>query len=147
MRTCNIILNKFPFWIAIPLLVLDFLWELPQNILGLIMKLVFHKYSGIYLTNKEERYYINFWSIKGGISLGWFQFINIDQYSYRLVALHEVGHSKQSLYLGPLYLLVVGIPSILWAGVFHRFFFKNKSYYSFYTEAWANSLMENSFKY
>ena len=56
---------------------------------------------------------------------------------------HEYGHCLQSLILGPLYLLAVGLPSLLWAGlpVFKKLRARRKtSYYSFYTERWADAL-------
>jgi hypothetical protein len=54
---------------------------------------------------------------------------------------HEYGHSVQSAYLGPLYLFVIGIPSLIWAGFFDNWREKhNKSYYWFYTESWADKL-------
>ena len=56
-----------------------------------------------------------------------------------MIIAHESGHVKQSLYLGPLYLFVIGIPSILWAWL-HKSIAPRKSYYWFYTEAWANKL-------
>lgn len=52
---------------------------------------------------------------------------------------HEWGHTRQSLILGPLYLIVIGIPSIIWAAT-HRIIVPNKPYDWFYTEAWANKL-------
>ena len=52
---------------------------------------------------------------------------------------HEWGHTRQSLILGPLYLIVIGIPSIIWAAI-HRAIAPNKPYDWFYTEAWANKL-------
>lgn len=52
---------------------------------------------------------------------------------------HEIGHTKQSLYLGPLYLIVIGLPSIVWAFIQSRWM-KDCDYYSFYTEKWANRL-------
>lgn len=62
----------------------------------------------------------------------------------RLVA-HEYGHCIQSLIFGPLYLLVFGLPSFIWAMLpvlrKHRRR-TGKSYYSFYTERFANYLAE-----
>lgn len=57
---------------------------------------------------------------------------------------HEYGHQKQSQMLGWLYLFVIGIPSIVWAGT-HQCFWKslkkhNIPCYWFYTEKWANKL-------
>lgn len=50
-----------------------------------------------------------------------------------------LGHAKQSRLLGPLYLIVIGLPSILWAGI-HGKVAPRKSYYWFYTERWADRL-------
>jgi hypothetical protein len=52
---------------------------------------------------------------------------------------HEYGHSIQSMVLGPLYLLMIGIPSMVWAGCFKNYRKRSKkSYYWFYTESWAD---------
>lgn len=54
---------------------------------------------------------------------------------------HEYGHCIQSLILGPFWLFVIGIPSFVWAGCFAKYRqTHNVSYYSFYTEKWANKL-------
>lgn len=54
---------------------------------------------------------------------------------------HEYGHTIQSLILGPLYLIIIGIPSTLW-GFLPCCNVKRKaksiSYFSFFTEKWAN---------
>ena len=52
---------------------------------------------------------------------------------------HEWGHTRQSLLLGPLYLVVIGIPSIIWAAT-HRTIAPSTSYFNFFTEKWANRL-------
>ena len=58
---------------------------------------------------------------------------------------HEYGHTVQSLILGPLYLIVIGMPSTLW-GFLPNLHKKRKdeqiSYFSFFTEGWANRLGE-----
>jgi hypothetical protein len=48
----------------------------------------------------------------GAISLGMFIFTFTPHVSDRLVR-HEYGHSIQSMVLGPLYLLMIGIPSMV----------------------------------
>lgn len=55
---------------------------------------------------------------------------------------HELGHCIQSRYLGPLYLLVIGIPSITWV-MLRRMIpeLRKYNYYDFYTESWSNKLM------
>ena len=61
--------------------------------------------------------------------------------SFRSLLSHEYGHCLQSVMLGPLYLVVVGLPSFVWANViYHRI--EGVKYTWFYTESWANYLGE-----
>lgn len=55
-------------------------------------------------------------------------------------ARHEYGHSLQSRKLGPLYLIVVGIPSFLRATLWWVFKLPKGDYYRGYPEAWADRL-------
>ncbi len=55
-------------------------------------------------------------------------------------ALHEWGHFRQHLRLGPLYYVVIGIPSVLHAAWFRRAGLRGHLYFHFYTEAWADAL-------
>ena len=78
--------------------------------------------------------------LPSNLSLG--DYIFIDYMSPEIIIKHEYGHSKQSTILGPLYLIVIGIPSLL-HNILH--YLCNKvgikwNYYSFYTEHWANKL-------
>lgn len=57
---------------------------------------------------------------------------------------HEMGHWYQSILLGPLYLPVIGLPSVLHALWFQRLSAGARrsdpnAYYRFYTEAWADA--------
>ena len=117
-----------------------YIWQFPQNLVGLIVL----AYCKLFLKNvsKEKceditHYYYKKFS--GGISLGNY----IISYSRNALTIkHEHGHQKQSLYLGPLYLFVIGIPSICWAGLYGTklFPYKENGYYEFYTERWAEQL-------
>ena len=51
---------------------------------------------------------------------------------------HEYGHCRQSRILGPFYLLVIGLPSLLWALWWTPG--RSVGYYSFYTERLADRL-------
>jgi hypothetical protein len=79
----------------------------------------------------------------GSVSLGMFTFVITDKNGkpYPGHAAHEYGHTFQSLILGPLYLIAVGIPSSLWALHFrsHRKEYGDKgvAYTSRYPEKWA----------
>lgn len=107
----------------------------------------------VYLTQRKHPHYgfhgavVTNWHGHGGsLSLGMFIFLDIDnprpQTSYEnKLLVHEYGHTIQSLFLGPLYLLVVGLPSFIWASCFGKYRTrKHRSYYSFYPEKWANRL-------
>lgn len=116
--------------------ILHFIWGLPQNIIGGIMYLILRR------KNPHKKYknaYVCKMPWGGGVSLGMFIFAsNID---WEPTIMHEYGHTRQSMFLGPLYLLVIGLPSIIWAGCFDNYRQKhNKSYYDFYTESWADKL-------
>ena len=59
------------------------------------------------------------------------------------VTKHEaIGHGTQSRWLGPLYLIVIGLPSIIWAALYgtKMFPYTKNGYYKFYTERWADKL-------
>ena len=78
--------------------------------------------------------------LPSAMSLGDYLFVN-PMASQRTIQ-HECGHSKQSDILGPLYLIVIGIPSLL-HNVAHYLCKKvgiKWDYYRFYTEYWADKL-------
>ena len=120
--------------------ILRWIWEFPQHLLGFILtKLYDVEYKETY---NGANVYVGVFP--GGISLG--QYIIISESSYRdkraRTKKHEYGHSRQSLYLGPLYLIAVGLPSILWAGFIHNLVKKEIGYYEVYPESWADALGE-----
>lgn len=79
-------------------------------------------------------------SAYGGVSLG--QYLFVHREADDLLVRHELGHSRQSLLLGPIYLVIVGLPSLIWAGLFPFAQRLNPSidYFGFFTESWANRL-------
>ncbi len=129
-------------------------WGFLQSLLGGILFL---------LHAKEEHFMyhgavVTLWKSKSSLSLGLFIFMTEEPYfldklkdsfseeelSQRLLV-HEYGHTIQSLILVPFYLPVMGIPSTLW-GFLPNLHTKrrrqNISYFSFFTEKWANHLGE-----
>lgn len=133
-------------------------WGLPQTLLGFLLFLYWLPraknrclYHGAVVTE---------WTAGGGISLGLFVFVSEKASRYMLngremtpeesksaVRVHEYGHCIQSLLLGPAYLLLVGLPSYLWANLpalrkLRRE--KDLSYYAVYPENWANALDERA---
>lgn len=124
------------------------LWQLPQNLCGIIYRSISKDNRICVIENDDSRSVgakVYLQKTKGGVSLGKYIFINQDYTDKEIVIKHECGHVKQSKILGPLYLLVIGIPSILHAWLNNHIgcCWKNGkyNYYHFYTEKWANKLM------
>lgn len=125
---------------------LRLLWELPQCLLGFIL----FQFYGVDCQCMEAPYgdvrILYTERMRGGISLG--RFIILPwKYRYnsssdvRDTISHEYGHTRQSLYLGWLYLIVIGLPSLLWAWAHSTFKrLREVDYYSFYTERWADDI-------
>lgn len=110
------------------------IWCFPQQLLGLLVRMFTRA------RDTGEGYYV--WGItSGSISLGTFIFLCPAHEGDEKALKHEQGHTRQSFMLGWLYLFIIGIPSIIWAGCFKGYRKKNNiSYYSFYTERWADKL-------
>ena len=129
-------------------------WGFIQTMLGLFVFLIHRKarhytYHGAVITE---------WDKMSSGSLGLFVFVTnkpffceklCSSYSeeelFQRLLVHEYGHTIQSLFLGPLYLIVMGIPSTIWGflpNLSKKRRENNISYFSFFTEKWANALGE-----
>lgn len=127
---------------------LQWTWGIAQNLVGLTL----------FFANINGHHYlyhgavVTVWKCKrGNVSLGMFIFVNepLDESAclarYESTRIHEYGHTVQSIILGPLYLLVIGLPSLLWCGLAPCRSYRGRrgvSYYAFYPERWANYLGE-----
>ena len=112
-------------------------WGFPQSLVGLI----------VYLLNRDKPHetyrgcIVTLWDNGGSLGVGMFLFLGKNADRQTLV--HEYGHSVQSVILGPLFLPIMGIPSILWCNLpWCRKLRREKgiSYYRFYPESTANRL-------
>lgn len=113
-----------------------YIWQLPQNLLGLLLVAILRPEIG-YDFDGARLYYAT--RMRGGISLGRYIIVRSAMRDFTgRTEWHEYGHSRQSLILGPLYLFVIGIPSLIWAAIFRPGY--GRSYYDFYTERWADKL-------
>ncbi|MDR2753751.1 MAG: hypothetical protein LBB50_05535 [Oscillospiraceae bacterium] len=122
---------------------LQWTWGLSQNLVGGIAYLALRRkyphetFHGARVTYIEAP---NF----GGVSIGMFIFMNPargDDYTHD-TRIHEFGHCVQSILLGPLYWLVVALPSVVWCNLppLVRWRKSHKiSYYKLYCESWANA--------
>ena len=117
---------------------LKFIWQLPQVIVAFIYYwyLKYHDEILDTCTYQGAIVFIKRTSC-GSVTLG--QHIFLSPRATDTTIKHEYGHTRQSLILGPLYLIVIGLPSIIWAAI-HKKVAPNKSYNSFFTESWADKL-------
>lgn len=120
--------------------VLLYLWQLPQNLLGLTV-IFFSK------AKKKNWQNVTYFATKHnfGVSLG--NYIIIRESSEYKDLFHEYGHQKQSNYLGWLYLPIIGIWSGVFVNLYDRLFHRKWTlwkryiwYYSQFPERWADKL-------
>ena len=124
-----------------------FIWQLPQHIVALIYfgyLVMMCKDLGI--DSRYKQAIVIPCIMRGAVTLGNYVFAGLNS-EYKKTIKHELGHTIQSKILGPLYLIVIGIPSITYCGL-RRIFpsLRKKNYYDFYTEKWANNLSEKYIK-
>jgi len=115
-------------------------WGLPQTLAGAATLLVAGRHRRRYAFRSAV---VTEWALNRGLSLG--PFIFVPTGCPRRLLVHEYGHTVQALILGPLYLPVIVLPSLTWAGLpslERRRIRRHTSYYTFYTERWANALAE-----
>lgn len=122
------------------LTVLQVLWQLPQDTVGLLVMLFTRAFKvGEFWATTHAHF---------GVSLGHFIIFGVkgNNFATATTLAHECGHQKQSLYLGWFYLLVIGLPSIV-GNVYHRVAHRKWTqqkrvmwYYSQPWEAWADRL-------
>lgn len=142
--------------------VLQWTWGLPQTLIG----------AAVFVIHKKDRHFdyegatATGWKRRDGVSLGKFIFVpeesipeesaaekndskesvskeHVSGKEDRFLLKHEYGHTIQSMILGPAYLILVGLPSILWSRL--PYFIKMRkrtgiSYYSAVFERTASEL-------
>lgn len=123
-------MEKILNWLIFAIL---FIWQLPQNIVALVMMPFLGKLRLI--SYRQFCFAFEGSKMAGGISLGSFAFLSPYSAKQETSVAHEqLGHTVDSKIMGPLYLFIIGIPSI-----FHAWLHTNcPCYYHFYTERWAN---------
>ena len=119
-------------------------WGIIQNTIGLITFII------LMIKNPgRNRYFFNGalvseWKFTFSTGCGMFIFFGHKKAKDAdKVLVHEYGHTIQSCILGPLFLPVIALPSVIWA--FAPCFVKMRKkkkirYGSFYPESWANSI-------
>lgn len=118
--------------------ILEWIWQMPQHIGAFIFYLCTKKTNKgkfkRFVTKHGTKFYYNE-GFYGAVTLGQYVFIGKGIDDVEETVKHEYGHHLQSLILGPLYLFVIGLPSLVHAAIHEE-----GDYYAFYTERWANEL-------
>lgn len=118
---------------------LMYLHQLPQNLLGFALYLYYQGYEEMRQVGYNDVVVVKSPKMRGEISLG--QYVIVSRDANLETIYHESGHCRQSQILGWLYLIVIGLPSIIWAALYGIPKIRERwSYYDFYTERWANEL-------
>ena len=140
---------------------MDVMWSLWQATWGGVQTLAgLVVFCGCRLRDPELKWFwyrgtvVVFWHREDGLSLGLFLFVKrrkeewgrdkkhmLSNETRRMIG-HELGHCRQSAVLGPLYLIVIGLPSFLWCRLPKVVEMRQKkgvSYYDFYPERWAEA--------
>ena len=118
-------------------------WGLPVNLVGGIAFLICTKLLGRRYQRFGYAYIVYLPWKQGGLSMGLFIFMRDQhpkkEWTYN-ARIHEYGHTWQCLLLGPLYYIVIALPSMIWCNCFESWRKKHGvSYYKLYCEAWANA--------
>ena len=117
--------NKIMLW---------YIWQLPQHLLGLAV--IFFSGAQYGINYHSSKVYRTRYPI--GVSLG--TYIIVFQEAEETTLKHEYGHSKQSLYLGPFYLLIIGLPSLVMNILSTLNVLDAQRYYTRWPENWADHL-------
>lgn len=123
--------------------ILQYTWELPQTLLGEVVLMIGRFYAAKWQTTDYKDVRLHRSAIRWGVSLGRHIILG-NNYSDETIK-HEYGHTRQSLFLGPVYLLVVGLPSIT-MNIISQISYKygkgefSRNYYNRWPENWADKL-------
>lgn len=117
----------------------QFTWGLTVNLAGLLVFLCCRKRfrSEAFRNGIVTRLPGN----RGGLSLGIFIFLSVpDTHENTRIRAHEYGHTIQCLFLGPLYWIVVAVPSVIWYHCFAGYRKKRGiAYDTLFCEHWATA--------
>jgi hypothetical protein len=119
-------------------------WCFPQTLLGFIVFCVvkyrgaiieIENYRGVTLVRTTNS------KLMGGMALGKYNFVIDKQWKTAAQTIeHEYGHTAQGYILGPLYIIIIGIPSEFWLLLSHISPYIKKTYRTRFPENWADTL-------
>ncbi len=115
---------------------IQFTWGLSVNLAGLFLFLC----CGCFPRERFQNSVVTrLPGDRGGLSLGIFIFLSVpDAGDKQRLCTHEYGHTVQCLALGPLYWVIVAIPSVIWYHCFDGWRERRHvPYDALYCERWA----------
>ena len=118
--------------------ILLWVWQAPQNIVGLVFLGICKLRRRFCGSGILDGVHVIKLSSGTGVSLG--SYVFVAQGCPENTVKHELGHCKQSKFFGPLYLLIIGLPSLS-GNIYNRIKKRgSKWYYSRFPENWADKL-------
>lgn len=120
----------------------NFVWGIPQSVISLLLYLCLAPF--VDHTWYRSACFFHWGHAWGAVTLGWVVITDDDWWGSGSpqreegIFAHEYGHVIESAILGPLWLFVITVPSLI-----HAQWWKShteQDYYSFYTERWASKL-------
>jgi len=111
------------------------LWQAPQILFGLLVVLFLKARPSRRLDCGARVWWC---TALLGVSFG--PIIVLYERAELRAQLHEIGHSKQSTLLGPLYLVVIGLSSLIMNLLTRAGVLRADRYYKRWPESWADSL-------
>ena len=122
--------------------ILLWIWQFPQNICGLFAILLWRKEpnfsvrtNNVYDKRGFSKVYLR--DSIANVTLGEYIHVHYKMKNLEEVIQHETGHVIQSRIFGPLYLPIIGVLSAIWVTFGN---YKERGYYVFFVEKWANKL-------
>lgn len=123
---------------------LQFTWGFFQNLIGLFIFLFLFIINPHRRIEKYHYSIVSYWNFSSSCGCGIFIFLgHHNKQNYNDLLSHEYGHNIQSVFLGPLFLPIIALPSMIWAftPLFKKWRREKRYRYGdFYPEKWADNL-------
>lgn len=118
--------------------VLLWIWQCPQCLIGLCTLLLL-RLLGKIVRRDGDIWLVSWLFGAGGVCLGELVLV-LETENNILTKKHELGHRCQSRILGPLYLIIVGLPSVCINLAARKSLKVRSTYYQKFPENWADKL-------
>lgn len=132
--------NIFLYWL------LQTTWGLIGTLIGFLFCVLLLGLNRAKLSMYKQAIHVRVKGFPGGVSLGGFIFTDEDAYGLSIRG-HEWGHTIQNIIFGPLFMFIIGLPSIIRCAFYNYYYDNNREKYnklpdydSVWFEGWATRL-------